>query len=76
MYGELRHVAREKEFCVKYVFRTINKGQIDTNITSKETQLSIILNNALPFLVIFFDFHLKMSTTTWLSLHPIIHLQN
>ena len=39
LFGELRHVAREKELCVKYGFHVmINKGQIQTVIISKETQ--------------------------------------
>ena len=32
----------------KYVFHMINKGQIHTGIISKETELNIILSNALP----------------------------
>ena len=57
-----------------YVFHMINKGQIYTGIISKETQLNIILSNALhlslSFLARLSFKNLKTSTSVQPYLYP------
>ena len=56
----------------KYIFFITNKEQIQAGIISKESQLSIILSNALPLsLSSLIICDLKTGKSTKLYLHPI-----